>query len=93
MNEFVDERYDVAKSTEAAIKHLQGLRTMFPNRTLTVAAYNRGTNGLQKAMKSQYSNNFYDLWMNTETSRYIFRLLAMKYVWEHTYAFFDKDVL
>ena len=93
VNEFVDERYDVAKSSAAAISHLKGLSTMFDKRTLVAAAYNRGANGLQKSIDSQYTNNFYDLRLNTETSRYVFRLLAMKYVREHKYDFFDKDTL
>lgn len=66
---------------------------MFDKRTLVAAAYNRGANGLQKSIDSQYTNNFYDLRLNTETSRYVFRLLAMKYVREHKYDFFDKDTL
>ncbi len=93
VNEFVDERYDVAKSSAAAISHLKGLSTMFDKPTLVAAAYNRGANGLQKSIDSQYTNNFYDLRLNTETSRYVFRLLAMKYVREHKYDFFDKNTL
>lgn len=89
----VDERYDVAKSTAAAIDHLKGLSSIFKQHTLVAAAYNRGAAGLQSAMKSQWTDNFYDLRMNNETSRYIFRLLAMKYVWEHKNDFFDRDSL
>jgi hypothetical protein len=66
---------------------------MFDKRTLVAAAYNRGENGLQKSLESQYTNNFYDLWLNNETSRYVFRLLSMKYVREHKYSFFKRDSL
>lgn len=93
VNEFVDERYDVAKSTAAAMRYFQDLGKQFNKRTLAAAAYNRGENGLQKSLESQYSNNYYDLRLNNETSRYIFRILAMKYVREHTYRFFDRDSL
>jgi len=93
VNEFVDERYDVAKSTAAAINHLKELWKLFNKRTLVAAAYNRGENGLQNSLESQYTNNFYDLRLNNETSRYVFRLLAMKYVREHKYSFFDRKNL
>ena len=93
VNEFVDERYDVAKSTAVAIAHLKELSKQFSQWALVAAAYNRGENGLQKSLESQYSNNYYDLRLNTETSRYVFRLLAMKYVREHKYSFFNREVL
>jgi membrane-bound lytic murein transglycosylase D len=93
VNEFVDERYDVAKSTAAALSHLKELGKMFTKWTLVAAAYNRGENGLQSSLETQFTNNFYDLRLNNETSRYVFRLLAMKYVWEHRYSFFDRDAL
>lgn len=89
----IDERYDVIKSTAAAITHLKELSAVFNKRTLVAAAYNRGTNGLQRTLASQYSNNYYDLWLNNETSRYVFRILAMKYVREHKYSFFDRESL
>ncbi|MEI6774625.1 MAG: lytic transglycosylase domain-containing protein [bacterium] len=93
VNAFVDERYDIVKSTEAAISHIKALNTLFTQQALVAAAYNRGENGLQKSMESQYSNNYYDLWLNNETSRYVFRLLAMKYVREHKYSFFGRKIL
>lgn len=89
----VDERYDITKSTIAAISHLQWVYSIFKNRTLTAAAYNRGANGLQKSIDAQYSDNYYDLWLNNETSRYVFRILAMKYLREHKYDFFDRKIL
>lgn len=93
VNEFVDERYDVTKSTAAALAYLKDLSKQFTQRSLVAAAYNRGENGLQKSLESQYSTNYYDLWLNNETSRYVFRILAMKYVREHKYSFFDRSRL
>ena len=93
VNDFVDERFDVAKSTAAAIIHLKNLYKNFNNRTLVAAAYNRGGNWLQESLQSQFTNNYYDLWLNNETSRYVFRLLAMKYVREHKYSIFNRDSL
>ncbi|EKD25476.1 MAG: lytic transglycosylase catalytic [uncultured bacterium (gcode 4)] len=93
VNEFVDERFDVAKSTAAAMLYFKDLGKQFDKRTLVAAAYNRGENGLQKSLESQYTNNFYDLRLNNETSRYVFRLLSMKYVWENKYSFFESETL
>lgn len=93
VNGLVDERFDIAKSTAAATKYFTQLNKQFSGWTIAAAAYNRGENGLQKSLDSQFSNNYYDLWLNSETSRYIFRLLAMKYVREHKYTFFDRDTL
>ena len=93
INEFIDERMDVNKSTAAAIRYFQELSSQFSNRTLAAAAYNRGENGLQKSLGTQFTNNFYDLWINSETSRYIFRLLTHKYIREHKYDFFDAKRL
>ena len=93
VDDMVDERFDVAKSTAAATIHLKNLYSKFHNRTLVAAAYNRGTNWLQRSIDAQYSNNFYDLWLNNETSRYVFRLVSMKYVREHRYQLFDHKTL
>ncbi len=89
----VDERFDVEKSTAAAMRYFQDLGKQFNKRTLAAAAYNRGENGLQRSLESQYTNNFYDLWLNNETSRYVFRLLSMKYVRENKFTFFDRKIL
>ena len=48
---------------------------------------------MQESLQSQFTNNYYDLWLNNETSRYVFRLLAMKYVREHKYSIFNRDSL
>ncbi len=93
VNDFVDERYDVHKSTDAAIHYFQDLYKKFSNWTLAAAAYNRGENGLQRSMESQFADNYYDLWLNNETARYVFRLLATKYVRENKYTFFDRTML
>lgn len=93
VNTFVDERMDVEKSTTAAIRYFQDLYKKFNNRTLAAAAYNRGENGLQTSMNNQFSRGYYDLWLNTETSRYVFRLLATKHIREHKHDFFNKNEL
>lgn len=76
----IDERYHFEKSTQAAMKYLNVLYDKFWNWELAAAAYNRWENGLARDMESQNIDNYYDLYLNEETSRYVFRILAIKYV-------------
>lgn len=79
----VDERYDPIKATEAACKYLNQAYRKFGNWTLVAASYNRGMAGMQRALDNQQVNNYYDLFLNDETSRYVFRLLAIKEITEN----------
>jgi hypothetical protein len=79
----VDERYDPLKSTEAACKYLKKAYAKFGNWTDAAASYNRGMAGLQRAMDDQKVDSYYDLLLNDETSRYVFRILAIKEIIEH----------
>ena len=74
----VDERYHLVKSTEAACKYLLKAHSEFKNWTLSAAAYNMGIDGLKKQLTKQKTNNYYDLYLNSETARYVFRILAVK---------------
>lgn len=78
VNEFVDERMDVEKSTHAACKLIKQAYSIFKNWTLTAAAYNLGIGGIQKALSNQKSDNYYDLLLNKETGSFIYRILAYK---------------
>jgi len=86
INEYVDERYNLEKSTDAAIEYLKILYDKFWNRTLAAASYNRWENGIARALESQNVDSYYDLYLNEETSRYIFRIVAIKYLIE---SYFD----
>ena len=83
INSEVDERYNLEKSTEAACRYLQRSYDKFGSWTMAAASYNVGTNGLYRRSTEQNSNNYYDLHLPTETSRYIFRLLAIKEIFEN----------
>lgn len=74
----VDERYDPLKATQAACKYLAQAYRKFGNWTLVAASYNRGMNGLNRAIENQQVDSYYDLYLNEETSRYVFRILAIK---------------
>ena len=83
INSEVDERYHLEKSTKAACQYIQHAYSKFGNWTLAAASYNMGKNGLQKAIDVQKVNNYYDLMLNSETYRYIFRILAIKEIIEN----------
>tara|TARA_B100001093_G_scaffold120128_1_gene112806 strand:- start:1765 stop:2715 length:951 start_codon:yes stop_codon:yes gene_type:complete len=79
----VDERYHIEKSTEAACSYLLEAFNKFNSWTLAAAAYNMGITGLEKQMLRQKANNYYDLLLNNETARYIFRITAIKEILEN----------
>ncbi len=79
----VDQRYDPIKAAEAACKYFKKAYEKFGNWTLVAASYNRGMTGLDKAIKKQKVDSYYDLFLNEETSRYIFRILAIKEIIEN----------
>lgn len=78
VNENVDERYHIEKSTQVACDYLNKWKKRFGTWTLTAAAYNAGPGGIQKYMDMQKANDYYDLLLNPETSRYVFRIMAIK---------------
>ena len=78
INDEIDERYNIEKSTEAACKYFKDAYQKFNNWTLVAASYNMGMGGLESQLLKQRVNSFYDLLLNDETSRYIFRILAIK---------------
>lgn len=79
----VDERYDPLKATEAACRYLKKAYSKFSNWTLVAASYNRGMSGVERAMENQKVDSYYDLYLNEETSRYVFRIIAIKEIVEN----------
>jgi len=84
INDEVDERYSVEKSTEAACKFFKEAYKHFGSWTIAAAAYNLGTGGIEQQLKKQKSKNYYDLMLNKETARYLYRVLALKTLVEHS---------
>lgn len=76
----VDQRYDVLKATDAACKYFQAAYDRFGSWTAAAASYNCGMGGYSNQVSFQGSNNYYDLTLPEETNRYIFRILALKYL-------------
>lgn len=83
VNNEVDERYNIEKSTYAACDYLKDAYTKFGSWALVAAAYNGGQNFVIDQIKKQKSSNYYDLLLGEETERYVFRILALKLVLEH----------
>ena len=78
VTETVDERYNLEKATDAACKYLLDAKQKFGTWTLAAASYNGGMNGVNKQIEIQKVSNYYDLLLTEETSRYVFRILALK---------------
>ena len=96
INESVDERYNLSKSTQAACDYLNKANEKFSNWTLAAASYNGGLGGITKQMESQKVENYYDLLLTDETQRYVFRILALKEIMQNPklYGFvLDKNEL
>ena len=82
ISEEVDERYHVEKSTEIACKYLKHLHKRFGNWSMAAAAYNIGETRFKKELDFQRATSYFDMQLNEETSRYVFRLFAIKAVLE-----------
>lgn len=80
LNREVDERYHVAKATDAACKYLKEAYAKFGSWTAAAASYNCGMAGYQKRASDQYQRNYYDVLLPEETMRYIFRIVAFKHI-------------
>lgn len=74
----VDERYHVAKATNAACKYFKEAYAVFHNWTLVAASYNLGIGGIQSKMEHQEKSDFFELHLPAETQRYLFKILAIK---------------
>jgi membrane-bound lytic murein transglycosylase D len=84
INDEVDERFSVEKSTEAACKFFKEAYAHFGSWTIAAAAYNLGMGGIEQQLKKQKTKNYYDLMLNKETARYLYKVLALKTLVENS---------
>ncbi|HEY6437393.1 MAG TPA: lytic transglycosylase domain-containing protein, partial [Ignavibacteriaceae bacterium] len=82
ISDYVDERRDPEKSTRAACEFLKRAYKKYGSWTLAAAAFNRGSKGIENALNGQHTNSYYQLYLNEETARYVFRILALKLIIE-----------
>lgn len=87
VNEYVDERYNLEKATAAACKYLKSSRNKYGNWESAAAAYNAGPARISKELDAQLQRSALNLYLNEETSRYFFRLLATKMILENPRAY------
>ena len=96
INTNVDERYHLELSTVVASKYLKKAKSKLGLWTLAAASYNRGMSGIQRILNTQLADNYFDLLLGTETSRYVFRILAVKLIMENPtkfgYIYEDQDL-
>lgn len=83
VNDTVDERNNLAKSTEAACRYIKELYRQFGSWTLAAAAYNVGEGSLRRSMSVQKEDNYYFLSLNEETAAYMYRIISMKQIIEN----------
>jgi hypothetical protein len=87
VNSEVDERYHIAKSTQVACEYLIESYRKYGNWTMTAASYNAGRRGVDRQIGRQKKENYYDLLLNEETARYIYRVVALKLIFEDPAAY------
>ena len=83
VNSSIDERYNLEKSTHAACFYLQEAYEKFGSWTMAAASYNMGKNGARRVICEQNTDNYYNLYVNSETRRYVFRIIAVKEILEN----------
>lgn len=82
VSEEVDERYHIEKATAAFCKYIKDYKRRFGSWTTAAGSYNMGGTKMAKEIELQRSKNYYDLNLNSETSRYVFRVIAFKTILE-----------
>jgi hypothetical protein len=96
VNNNVDERYHIEKATRVACQYLINSKERFGTWTLAAASYNAGNRGISRELKRQEVEDYYDLLLNPETSRYVFRIIALKHILsnarEFGFHFEEKDL-
>ncbi|MEM0518873.1 MULTISPECIES: lytic transglycosylase domain-containing protein [Aequorivita] len=96
INDYVDERYNLEKATRVAAEYLKKSKDKFGSWTMAAASYNAGVGGMNKQINRQKETSYYDLLLNSETSRYVFRILALKEIMENPkkygFNFREKDL-
>lgn len=83
VNENIDERYNIEKATEAACRFLKEAYSKYGNWMTVAASYNGGQQGMDRRIVQQHETNALNMWLVNETSRYMFRLLAVKMMFEN----------
>jgi membrane-bound lytic murein transglycosylase D len=96
VNDEIDERFDLEKSTHAACQYFKSAYKIFGSWTLAAVSYNMGIPGLTRLIESQKESTYYNLFFYDEPARYVYRIIAIKLIIENpqSYGFYvDKKDL
>jgi len=80
INKEIDDRYNLEKSTRFACEYFKRAYARYGSWTMAAASYNNGFSGLSEQVNLQKETNYYDLLLNEETARYVFRIAALKMI-------------
>lgn len=80
INKEVDDRYNLQQSTLFACRYFKTAYERYGSWTMAAASYNNGFSGLDEQVDMQKETNYYNLLLNDETARYLFRIAALKLV-------------
>ena len=83
VNKNVDERFHVQKASRAACRYFKKAYAKYGDWINVAASYNAGQGRISSSLKQQQETTATDLWLNEETSRYIFRMMAAKLVFSN----------
>lgn len=83
VNANIDERLDPEKATRAAIAYFKDMKAKIPTWTLVAAGYNMGEGNVFQVLDYQKQNSYWNIYMNEETMRYVYRIAAIKELMEH----------
>ncbi|MFT4073315.1 MAG: lytic transglycosylase domain-containing protein [Dysgonamonadaceae bacterium] len=83
----VDERYSVEKSTEAACRYLQHAYRKYGSWVSAAVSYNAGMGRISNELDNQQGESAVDLWLVDESSRYFFRMAAIKLIFESPFKY------
>jgi membrane-bound lytic murein transglycosylase D len=84
-NQYIDERMDPIKSTDAAIAYMKELHSIFGDWATVIAAYNCGEARVLRVIRTQnvnYLDNFWDLYQRlpVETARHVPKFIAALHI-------------
>lgn len=87
VNDEIDERYNIEKATAAACRYLKNALQKYGDWPTVMASYNAGMGRISGELEKQIADNSFDLYLNDETSRYVFRIMAIKTILENPSAY------
>lgn len=93
INKEIDERFNIEKSTQTACDYLKEAHLRYGKWTLAAASYNMGMEGIERQIERQKTKNYYNLYLNEETYRFLARIVSLKEIFKdpHKYGFYFSD--